>query len=193
MSIIKECLELNEVAALQRGLLFLETEYAELLQYEVQINEDTENTLNAILNDIEDRISEAKSRLNAASRASDPAVRRAAKSRAMSDLNRTRGLLDKVVKQFFPETPDDDEPVRKNDEFISPRQAAETLGITTGQLQSLVMSNKLHMHNDGGRWALKGSEVQALADAPKTAPAPKRFGDALRNTSFGRHLSSLIK
>ncbi len=197
MQLLKESLELNELSAVDRGIKFLEAEYQEMLTQEVIVNEFAENTLNAILNDVERRIEAAKRGLAQAGEASDPAARKELKSRAMAHLNRTRSLLDKVANEFFPEktgAEDGPTPNRDREEYVSPQQAAETLGISTGKLQSLVMANKLRMHNHNGKWALKGSEVQALADAPKVAaPTKSNFGDALKNTDFGKRLSSFIR
>ena len=194
MESLKDCMYTNQISALERGLLFLEAEYNELLTHEVRIDEDSENQLNAILNDAQARIDAARQRLSAAGKITDPAERKATVSRAMSELNRTRGLLDKVVNTFFPEKVDGGFAApRSNDEFVSPQQAAETLGISTSQLQSLVMANKLRMHNHNGKWALKGSDVQALADNPEAPKQKRNFGDALRNTSFGQRLSSMMR
>lgn len=174
-----------ELSRIERGLNLLEAEYQELLTYQVRINEHDENTLNAILADAERRIDAARRGLSAAQRLKDPAERKQHVSRMMGHLNRTRSLLDRVVKEFFPEKIDDREqaPRTDNEEYVSPQQAAETLGIPTSKLQSLVMSNKLKMYNHGGKWALKGSEVQALADGgggtqPKSNASPSGFGRA---------------
>ena len=102
MQLLKESLELNELSAVDRGIKFLEAEYQEMLTQEVIVNEFAENTLNAILNDVERRIEAAKRGLAQAGEASDPAARKELKSRAMAHLNRTRSLLDKVANEFFP-------------------------------------------------------------------------------------------
>jgi len=156
----------NTLKQIERGLTFLEAELKELLTHEVMVNESEENTLNQILNDAERRIEAARRGLSLASKLKDPAQRKEHVGRMLGHLNRTRALLDRVVKEFFPEKMDSEEfdaNAKSKDEFISPQQAAQTLGIHPSRLQSLVMSNKLRMHNDNGRWALKGSEVEAVA------------------------------
>lgn len=156
-----------ELAKIERGANLLEAELQELLTYQVRIDEHDENTLNLILNDAERRIEAARRGLSAASKLTDPAERKQHVARMMGHLNRTRALLDRVVKEFFPEkvdAGDDSQKTRDTEEYVSPQQAAQTLGIDPSKLQSLVMSNRLKMYNHGGKWALKGSEVQALAD-----------------------------
>ncbi len=184
MKTLQELASNIELAQAERALIFIEAEYQELLTQEVRINEHDENTLNAILADAERRIEAARRGLSAAQKLKDPAERKQHVSRMMGHLNRTRTLLDRVVKEFFPEKVDDREQPQRtdNEEYVTPQQAADTLGIPTSKLQSLVMSNKLKMYNHGGKWALKGSEVQALVDgggsAPKAAAAPSGFGRA---------------
>lgn len=198
MKILQEMHSVNELAQIERTIQFLEGEYQELLTYEVRIVEfgHDENQLNAILSDAERRIAAAKRGMSAASKIKDPAERKAHVSKMMSHLNRTRSLLNRVTQEFFPEKPNETgSNVANSDEYLSPQQAAETLGIHTSKLQALVSSGKLKMYNDNGRWALKGKEVQALVDAGAQGgqkPAGK-FGDSLRNTSFGQKLSSLFK
>lgn len=187
METLKEIAYQNELNRIERGLNFLEGELQELLTYSVKLDEyanDSETVLNNILNDAERRIEAARRGLSAASKLKDPAERKQHVSRMLAHLNRTRSLLDKVVKEFFPEKVDDRDdstPRQERDEFISPQQAAETLGIPTHKIQQLAMQNKLRMYNHNGKWALKGSEVQKLADAglgdgaaPKGAPSPNR-------------------
>ncbi|BBA65438.1 hypothetical protein [Xanthomonas phage XacN1] len=187
METLKEIAYQNELSRIERGINFLESELQELLTYSVRLDEyanDAETMLNNILNDAERRIEAARRGLSAASKLKDPAERKQHVGRMLAHLNRTRSLLDKVVKEFFPEKvdPKDDsaKPVDR-EEYISPQQAAETLGIPTHKIQQLAMQNKLRMYNHNGKWALKGSEVQKLADAglgggtaPKGAPSPNR-------------------
>lgn len=187
METLKEIAYQNELTRIERGINFLESELQELLTYSVRLNEyaiDAETMLNNILNDAERRIEAARRGLSAASKLKDPAERKQHVGRMLAHLNRTRSLLDKVVKEFFPENVDpknDSAPRQERDEFISPQQAAETLDIPTNKIQELVMQNKLRMYNHNGKWALKGSEVQKLADSglgnktiPKGAPSPNR-------------------
>lgn len=187
METLKEIAYQNELNRIERGINFLEGELQELLTYSVRLDEyatDAETMLNNILNDAERRIEAARRGLSAANKLKDPAERKQHVGRMLAHLNRTRSLLDKVVKEFFPEKVEprnDSAPHQERDEFISPQQAAETLGIQTHKIQELVMQNKLRMYNHNGKWALKGSEVQKLADsglgnkpAPKGAPSPNR-------------------
>lgn len=169
METLKELNYQNELAQVERGIAFLEGELAELLEREVMVTEDTENMLNAILNDAERRIEAAKRGLKLANSIKDPAERKLHKSKMMGHLNRTRALLDKVIKDFFPDKPGEGQDGgagtrNQRDEMISREQAAQTLGIPTAKLQNYVMQNKLHVYNDNGRQAFSGSEVQALAD-----------------------------
>lgn len=179
METLQEIAYQNQLKQIERGLNFLEGEYQELLTYEVNLNEyaaDSETVLNNILNDAERRIEAARRGLSDASKIKDPAERKQQVGRMMGHLNRTRHLLDKVVKEFFPEKVDaKDDSVRpeRPDEFISPQQAAETLGIPVGKIQNLVMRNKLRMYNHNGKWSLKGAEVQKLADAGPDTPAQR--------------------
>ncbi len=186
METLKEIAYQNELSRIERGLNFLEGELQELLTYSVRLDEyanDSETMLNNILNDAERRIEAARRGLSLASKLKDPAERKQHISRMLSHLNRTRSILDKVVKEYFPEKidPNDDstKPTER-DEFISPQQAAETLGVSTNKIQQLAMQNKVRLYNHNGKWALKGSEVQKLADtglgnpSPKAAPSPNR-------------------
>lgn len=178
MDTLKEITYTNELNKIERSVNFLESELQELLTYNVNLNEyahDAENVLNSILNDAERRIEAARRGLSAANKLKDPAERKQHVGRMMAHLNRTRTLLDRVVKEFYPMKDGGesatDSPVR--DEFVSPQQAAETLGISTHKLQELVMQNKLRMHNHNGKWALKGSEVQKLVGAAVDQPRPR--------------------
>jgi hypothetical protein len=166
MEFLKECLYDSKINSLMELANFIESEYVNLLSQEVMINESTETMLTSILNDAERRINAAKRGLSIASKIKDPLTRKQHVSKIMGHLNRSRSLLDKVVKEFFPEngnTASVNTPTIK-DEFISPQQAADTLGIPTYKLQNYVVTKQLHMYNDGGKWALKGSEVQQLAN-----------------------------
>lgn len=179
METLKEIAYQNELNKIERVLNFLEGEYQELLTYEVRLDEyanDSETVLNNILNDAERRIEAARRGLSDASKIKDPAERKQQVGRMMGHLNRTRHLLDKVVKEFFPEKVDakDDTVRTQRDEFISPQQAAETLGVPVAKIQNFVMQNKLRMYNNNGKWSLKGSEVQKLADAGPAAPAQRQ-------------------
>lgn len=186
METLREISYQNTVNKIERSVNFLEGELQELMTYTVKLNEyahDAENVLNSILNDAERRIEAARRGLSAANKLKDPAERKQHVSRMMGHLNRTRTLLDRVVKEFYPMKVDGDEAAPTNpmrDEFVSPQQAAETLGISTHKLQELVMQNKLRMHNHNGKWALKGSEVQKLVGAapeparPRGEPSPNR-------------------
>lgn len=179
MKHLQDMVYLNELAKIERVLQLQEAEYTGLLEMEVMINEQDENQLNAILNDAERRIEAAKRGLSAASKLKDPVERKAHVARMMGHLNRTRSLLDKVVKEFFPEKIEHDDGVRPGgnmDEFVTPQQAAEALGVHPSRIQALVSANKLRMYNNNGRWALKGAEVQALANQGGTgggSSAPK--------------------
>lgn len=175
MKFLQELHAENQLSQLENTIRFLEAERLDLLDHEVRIVEfgHDENTLNHILNDAERRIDAARRGLSLASKLKDPAERKAHISKMMSHLNRTRTLLDRVVKEFYPEKPGSEQaaPTEARDEYITPSQAAQTLGIPTSKLQSLVSSGKLKMYNDGGRWALKGSEVQKLVGgSPDVAP-----------------------
>lgn len=168
MNQLKEINYGNQLEQIGRGLKFLEAEYKAMLDMEVMINEHDENQLNAIFADVERRMEAARRGLSAANKITDPAERRQHVGRMLGHLNRTRALLDNVVKTWFSEKPltgEDGKPqLPSRDEYITPQQASETLGIPTAKLQNYVVSNKLKMYNHGGRWALKGSEVQALAN-----------------------------
>ncbi|QDJ96455.1 hypothetical protein Xoosp13_269 [Xanthomonas phage Xoo-sp13] len=178
MKLLQELHSDNLLQQLERNINFLEAERNELLTYEVRIVEfgHDENTLNQILNDAERRIEAARRGMSLASKIKDPAERKLHISKMMSHLNRTRTLLDRVVKEFFPEKPGAESTgtqTGSSDEYLTPQQAAETLGVHTSKLQSLVSSGKLKMYNDGGRWALKGSEVQAMLNGGASAkPQP---------------------
>lgn len=168
MEHLREIQYQNQLNQIERGVNFLEAELKEMLTKEVMVTESDENTLNQILNDAERRIDAARRGLSLASKLKDPAQRKQHVARMLGHLNRTRSLLDRVVKEFFPENIDSeqfDANAKNNDEYITPQQAAQTLGIHPSRLQSLVMSNKLRMYNDNGKWALKGSEVQSLANS----------------------------
>lgn len=168
MDTLKALLEEAELRKLERGINFIEAEYRELLNYNVNLKEyahDAETVLNNILNDVERRIEAARRGLSAANKIKDPAERKYHVGRMMAHLNRSRSLLDRVVREFYPEKDVAPSTGNTHDEFISPQQAAETLGIPTSKIQNLVMQNKLRMYNHNGKWALKGSEVQKLADA----------------------------
>lgn len=171
----------NSLNQIDRGTNFLEAEYKELLNYQVRIDEHDENTLNQIFADVERRIDAARRGLSIAGKLKDPTQRKEHVAKMMGHLNRTRALLDRVVKEFYPEkvdVKDDSEPKNKRpEEYITPQQAAETLGIHPSKLQSLVMSNQLRMYNDNGRWALKGADVQALVGKLNTpTEKPKSSG-----------------
>lgn len=157
----------NTLKEVERSIQFLEAEYGEMMEREVMINEHDENVLNAMFTDIERRMEAARRGLSLANRITDPAERREHKSKMLGHLNRVRSLMDNVIKQYYPERPEAGAPSTRGDEFVSPQQAAETLGVPTAKLQNYVVSNKLRMYNQNGRWALKGSEVQALADQLK--------------------------
>ena len=191
MDTLKDIIYQNELNKIERGIHFLEGELAELLTHEVKLDEyayDAENTLNAILNDAERRIAAAKAGLSDASKIKDPTERKQTVGRMLAHLNRTRSLLDKVVKEFYPEKPNTEAgQQRDREEYVSPQQAAETLGIPVGKIQNLVMQNKLRMYNHNGKWALKGSEVQALADGGQAPQAPKQ-GDPSNRADFMQYV-----
>jgi hypothetical protein len=186
MKTLKEITYQNDLNRIERGINFLEGELQELLTYHVRLDEyatDAETMLNNILNDAERRIEAARRGLSSASKLKDPVERKQHVGRMLAHLNRTRSLLDKVVKEFFPEkvdSADSNTNTSVRDEYISPQQAAETLGIPTYKIQQLAMQNKLRLYNHNGKWALKGSEVQKLADTgiqdskPKGPPSPNR-------------------
>ena len=193
MKQLQELTYQNQLKETSAQLWILEQEFSHLLQQEVRINEQDENQLNLILRDAERRIEAAKRGLSLAGKIKDPAERKEHQRKMLGHLNRTRTLLDRVVKEFFPEkVPNDPDgletpPVR--DEFLSPKQAMDALGINASKFQQLVGSNKLKMQNDNGRWAVRGTDVQKLLDNPGASPAKRNFGDALKNTLFGRKLS----
>lgn len=189
MDTLKALLEEAELRQIERGVDFLESELQELMTYSVNLNEyahDAESVLNSILNDAERRIEAARRGLSAANKVKDPVERKQHVGRMLSHLNRTRALLDRVVREFYPEkSADANAGESTSDEFISPQQAAETLGIPTSKIQSLVMQNKLRMYNDNGKWALKGSEVQKLADSGNIA-YQKPSGEAKNRADFSQ-------
>lgn len=175
MKHLREITYHNDLKEINRTVQFLEAEYSGMMETEVMVNEHDENVLNSMFTDIERRIEAARRGLKLANRIRDPEERRVHKSKMMAHLNRTRAVMDKIVKTYYPErVASGDEGSRTNrDEFISPQQAAETLGIPTSKLQNYVVSNRLKMHNHNGRWALKGSEVQALADQLRKGRDPR--------------------
>lgn len=194
METLKEMHYQNKLKEIGRSADFLHGEYQELLTYEVKLDEaaiDAETQLNNILNDVERRIDAARRNLSDANKIKDPAERKKIVGQMMGHLNRTRSLLDKVVKEFFPQKVDGGEATGspQRDEMVSPQQAAETLGIPVNKLQNYVTQGDLRMYNDNGRWALKGSEVQALADRGLASNRPKpTAGDRNNRADFMQYV-----
>lgn len=189
MNELREIQYFNTLKKIEERLDDLSLDFGLLLTQEVQVNEQDEDMLNKILNDAERRIEAAKRGLSAASKITDPVERKQHVGRMLGHLNRTRTLLDRVVKEFFPVDNIDDKnfPSANPDEFISPQQAAQTLGIHPTKIQDLVQSGKLRMYNDNGRWALKGSDVQNLVDGGEGSKRPdaSHTEPSARGSRFG--------
>lgn len=183
MKILQELNYENELKKISEEIETVSDTFSQLLERDVHVNEHDENQLNAILNDAERRIDAAKRGLALASKIKDPAERKLHKGKMLSHLNRTRNILDQLIKQYFSEKVGADEVTNPNDEFLTPEQAIRTLGITPSKLQQLVASNQLKMYNDNGRWALKGSEVQAVLDK---GPTQKPAGNPANRADFSR-------
>lgn len=171
MSLLQELNEENQLARLEAVIIFQETELKEIMSSEMRINEHDENMLNRILDDIDARFADAKNALSDANR-SRGEEKRSKMSSAMGEMNKIRNILNIVIKKYFPQGDGGEASAaqtKKLDHYVSPRQAAEALGIHPSKLQNLIYDKKLRMYNDNGNWALKGDEVQKLIDNGVTA------------------------
>ncbi|WAX21676.1 hypothetical protein [Stenotrophomonas phage RAS14] len=166
MNLLQELNEQNQLARLEMILNYQEAELQSLIESDqpIMVNEQDENMLNRIFDDIDARFADARNALADANRSRGD-EKRQKMSTAMGDMNKIRNILDQMLKKYFPKD-DGSQPQRKPlDHMISPKEAADALGVHPSRIQNLVSSGKLRMHNDNGRWALRGQDVQALIDA----------------------------
>lgn len=167
MSLLKELNESNQLNKLENTINYIEAELQELHESTVMVNEHDENMLNRIFDDIDTRLAGARNSLSDANRSRGD-EKRSKMSAAMSDMNKIRNVLDQVLKRYFPKDGGDgmeqQRPQKQMPQYVTPREAAEALGVHPSRIQNFVSSGKLKMHNDNGRWALLGQDVQALID-----------------------------
>lgn len=169
MTLLQELNEQNILERLEMLLNYQEAELQSLIESDqpIMMNEQDENMLNRIFDDIDARFADARNNLSDANRARGD-EKRQKMSTAMSDMNKIRNILDQMLKKYFPKdggaAAGQTQTRKPLDHFISPKEAAEALGVHPSKIQNLVSSGKLRMHNDNGRWALRGQDVQAFID-----------------------------
>lgn len=166
MNLLQELNEQNQLDRLEMVLNYQEAELQSLIESDqpIMVNEQDENMLNRIFDDIDARFADARNSLSDANRARGE-EKRQKMSTAMSDMNKIRNILDQMLKKYFPKDGGGQQAERKPlDHMISPREAAEALGVHPSKIQNMVSSGKLKMHSDNGRWAVRGQDVQALID-----------------------------
>lgn len=168
METLRELNDINKLNKIKTILEFQNAEANELLEREVVINEaHDEERLNSILNDVFRRMDEARDAVANANRTKDKEEKRALMSASMSQLNRTRSLLDQVIKKWFPADGTPDASAQRSQQIghiLTPKQAADALGVHTSKIQNYLSSGKLRAVNDNGQWGVRGEDVQALMD-----------------------------